>query len=374
MNQTLLKQNQWLDKQLLVCIKAGNVSVWGYNTESHIAYNLNGQVLERQMMPIEELIKYFYSEDDFKRFEEAIESVVKEEVEIATVQIRYKSYITGEYEYIEKEIVGIRDDDGVIRTVIGTHRDITEEVEHRQALQKAKELAETADKFKTQFLANMSHEIRTPLNAIVGFADLLSLQEYETEEEKNSFIELIKLNSDVLLKLVSDILDLTKIESGEVQVYKEKTDLVEFMQCFERNIRQQAEKAGIQLHVQHNYQSLVADIDKCKLERILYNFSSNALKFTPENGKITINYKIINDGIFHVSCSDTGCGIPTCKQDKVFSRFVKLDTFTQGSGLGLSLCQQLIKALNGDIGFESEEGVGSTFWAQAPASVHKMEL
>lgn len=373
MNETLLKQDQWLDKQLLVSVKAGHVGVWGFDTESQMAYNLNGNVLERPIMPLQELIKYFYSEDDFNRFQDAVKSVLNEEVEIATVQIRYKSYITGKYEYVDKEIVGVRDDDGVIRKVIGTHRDVTEEVEHRKALEKAKELAEKADKFKTQFLANMSHEIRTPLNAIVGFADLLSEHEYETEEEQEAYIELIKLNSNVLLKLVNDILDLTKIESGEVDICQEETDIVDFMQRFERNVSKQAEKAQIQFQVRHNYKELVADVDRNKLERVLYNFSSNALKFTPKDGEITINYKIIDENNIYFSCTDTGSGIPESKQDKVFSRFVKLDTFTKGSGLGLSLCQQIMKALNGDIGFESPEGVGSTFWAQAPTQVHKIE-
>lgn len=372
MNDILLKQDQWLDKQLLVSVKAGNVGVWGYDSVSGMAYNLNGNVLEKPIVSLEDLKKYFYSDDDFIRFSNAVSKVLREEVEIAEVQIRYKSYITGKYEYVDKEIVGVRDEDGVIRKVIGTHRDVTEEVEHRKALERAKELAEKADKFKTQFLANMSHEIRTPLNAIAGFADLLSLHEYETEEERESYIELIKLNSNVLLKLVTDILDLTKIESGEVEVYKEKTDVVAFMECFERTISKQAEKAGINFEVKHNYEALIADVDKNKLERVLYNFTSNALKFTPKDGNITVTYRVIDNNLLYISCADTGYGIPKSKQDKLFTRFVKLDTFTKGSGLGLSLCQEIMKALHGNIGFESEEGVGSTFWVEAPTMIHKI--
>jgi len=352
-----------LEKQLTVALKAGNTSVWGLDLDKQEIYNIKGHILESPRMPLEKVKPLFYSDDDLQRFMQAIDDVVSEKVDVAEITVRYKSYVTGNYEYIRKFITAQKNKRGKVVSLVGTHKTITHEVEIRKKLEEAKLKAEESEQFKMLFLASMSHEIRTPLNAITGFSNLL--HEVDDPEERNAYLEIINTNSDLLLTLVNDILDLSKIENGDIQVYEQKVDLVQDMRNFERIAKNLARKKKRCLHidVKHPYQKLVVSIDKEKYHRVLYNFLTNAVKYTHEQGTIEIQYEYKN-GRIHFSVKDNGIGIPDNKKDRVFSRFEKLDHFAQGTGLGLSLCKSLIHNLGGDIGFESEEGKGSIFWAE----------
>ena len=247
--------------------------------------------------------------------------------------------------------------------VLLTVRDITRLKKVQEELEVARRVAEVAGEQKTAFLANMSHEIRTPLNAIVGFAGLLS---NASESERNSYVEIIKGNTNMLLQLVNDILDMSKIEAGTLEFIYSDTDVNQIMRELEGIFRLRLEEADSQVRIVFEPCLPVCFIhtEKNRVSQVLSNFLSNAFKYTKE-GSITLGYKVREDDIYFY-VQDTGAGIPAGKVDKVFERFMKLDAKKQGTGLGLSISRTIIKKLGGEIGVFSEYGKGSTFWFTLP--------
>lgn len=235
--------------------------------------------------------------------------------------------------------------------------DITELKETEMKLTKAKEKAEESDHLKSAFLANMSHEIRTPLNAIIGFSSLL--QEATDSEEKKQYVDIIEENNRLLLQLISDILDLSKIESGTVEMCLGKMEVRQLCMDLISTLRIRTEE-NVELRIAPNLPKLHIISDRNRIHQVLMNFVTNAMKFTSE-GSITLGYEICEKEVkFYVK--DTGIGIEPEKQEKVFERFVKLNSFIPGTGLGLSICQSIVTQLGGKIGLESEPGKGSCFW------------
>lgn len=247
--------------------------------------------------------------------------------------------------------------------VLLTVRDITRLKKVQEELEAAKRVAEVAGEQKTAFLANMSHEIRTPLNAIVGFAGLLA---NASESERNSYVEIIKGNTNMLLQLVNDILDMSKIEAGTLEFIYSDTDVNQIMREQEGIFRLRLEEADSSVRIVFEPCLPVCFIhtEKNRVSQVLSNFLSNAFKYTKE-GSITLGYKVREDDIYFY-VQDTGAGIPAGKVDKVFERFMKLDAKKQGTGLGLSISRTIIKKLGGEIGVFSEYGKGSTFWFTLP--------
>lgn len=241
------------------------------------------------------------------------------------------------------------------RFLLGIIIDITEKERSRIELEQAKE----SDKLKSAFLANMSHEIRTPLNAIVGFSALLAEAEYE--DEKAEFSNIIQTNSNLLLRLIGDILDLSKVEAGMVDFKTERFDMVPYFNELGKSLRQRTINSSVRFIVDNPYSSCIIEFDKGRMAQIITNFVNNALKFTVK-GYVKMGYSCVDGGI-RIYVTDTGIGIPKEKHPKVFQRFEKLNEFAQGTGLGLSICKAITEARGGRIGFESEEGKGSTFWA-----------
>ena len=239
--------------------------------------------------------------------------------------------------------------------------DITQLKETEQMLIKAKEKAEEADRLKSAFLANMSHEIRTPLNAIVGFSSML--EEAEDQEEKHQYITIIEDNNKLLLQLISDILDLSKIEAGTFDIIPERVNAKQLCNDLFQAMQMKA-TPQVELRLKDNLPELTFTSDKNRLYQVLLNFVTNALKFTSE-GSITIDYKIDGNEV-EFSVQDTGMGIEPEKQEAIFSRFVKLNSFIPGTGLGLPICQSIVTQLGGKIGVESEPGRGSCFWFTHP--------
>ena len=239
--------------------------------------------------------------------------------------------------------------------------DITELKETERMLIGAKEKAEEADRLKSAFLANMSHEIRTPLNAIVGFSSLL--EEAEDAEEKHLYATIIEENNKLLLQLISDILDLSKIEAGTFDIIPEQVDAQqlcnELLQAMQVKATEQVE-----ILLAPELPELTFTSDKNRLYQVLLNFITNALKFTSK-GSIVIDYQI-NGNEVRFSVQDTGMGIEPEKQEAIFTRFVKLNNFIAGTGLGLSICQSIVTQLGGKIGVESKPGEGSCFWFTHP--------
>ena len=210
--------------------------------------------------------------------------------------------------------------------------------------------------------ANMSHEIRTPLNAIVGFSDLLMVT--EDQEEKEEFIQIINANNELLLKLINDILDLSKIEAGSVELKYEDFDLAVYFNELAASMHRRVVNPQVRLVPVNPYETCTVRLDKNRLAQILTNFVTNAIKYTSK-GTIEMGYEKIDENI-RLYVRDTGIGIPEDKKDKVFHRFEKLDEFAQGTGLGLSICKAIVEACRGEIGFESEFDKGSLFWAVLP--------
>ncbi|MCA5989671.1 PAS domain-containing protein [Bacteroides thetaiotaomicron] len=239
--------------------------------------------------------------------------------------------------------------------------DITQLKETEQMLIKAKEKAEEADCLKSAFLANMSHEIRTPLNAIVGFSSML--EEAEDQEEKHQYITIIEDNNKLLLQLISDILDLSKIEAETFDIIPERVNAKQLCNDLFQAIQMKT-SPQVELRLKDNLPELTFTSDKNRLYQVLLNFVTNALKFTSE-GNITIDYQIDGNEV-KFSVQDTGMGIEPEKQEAIFTRFVKLNSFIPGTGLGLSICQSIVTQLGGKIGVESEPGKGSCFWFTHP--------
>ena len=245
-----------------------------------------------------------------------------------------------------------------------TVHDITQLKQAEKQLALAKEKAENADLSKSPFLANMSHEIRTPLNAITGFAEILASA--NTEEEKAQYQEIIKMNADLLLQLVNDILDMSKIEAGTLEFVYTKVDINLLLSDLRQLFQMKVNDAGgnIQIIAEPSLPSCSIETDRNRVAQVLSNFTTNAIKFTQE-GTISIGYEA-RDTELYFYVTDTGAGIPADKLPEVFGRFVKLNKDKKGTGLGLSISKTIVNKLEGQIGADSVEGKGSTFWFTIP--------
>ena len=245
-----------------------------------------------------------------------------------------------------------------------TVHDITQLKQAEKELTLAKEKAENADISKSAFLANLSHEIRTPLNAITGFAEILASA--NTEEEKAQYQEIIKMNADLLLQLVNDILDMSKIEAGTLEFVYTKVDINLLLSDLQQLFQMRVNEAGgnIQIIAEPGLPSCTIETDRNRVAQVLSNFTTNAIKFTQE-GNVRIGYKA-RDTELYFYVTDTGTGIPADKLPEVFGRFVKLNKEKKGTGLGLSISKPIVNILEGQIGADSVEGKGSTFWFTIP--------
>ena len=253
--------------------------------------------------------------------------------------------------------------------IIGINYDITELKESEAELIQARDKAEMMDRLKSAFLANMSHEIRTPLNAIVGFSDLL----VETEElsERQEYIKIVRENNDLLLQLISDILDLSKIEAGTFEFTNGDVDVNLLCEDIVRSMGMKA-KGEVELVLDNHLPVCHVISDRNRIHQVISNFVNNAMKFTSE-GSIHVGYKL-KDGELEFYVEDTGIGIEKEQLPHIFERFVKLNSFVHGTGLGLSICQSIVEQLGGRIGVDSEKGKGSRFWFTIPGVIVTEEV
>ncbi|MBO4957337.1 MAG: hypothetical protein J6D40_01090 [Butyricimonas sp.] len=267
---------------------------------------------------------------------------------------------SNEYVWFESFVtVGDRDGEGHPTLLVGGSLLIDERKKMEEELLKAKEAAEISNHLKSAFLANMSHEIRTPLNAIVGFSNVLAYT--EDENERQEYIKIIENNNTLLLQLIGDILDLSKIEAGVFEFVYSKVNLNVLLMEVIRAARLRLKDDSVVVEFVECLPECVICSDVNRLMQVMNNLITNAIKFTAK-GSIRVGYRLREDESLYFYVSDTGCGIPADKLKEVFGRFVKLNSFQQGTGLGLSICESIVTRLGGQIGVMSEVGQGSTFW------------
>lgn len=250
-----------------------------------------------------------------------------------------------------------------LRGVVLKYEDVTRQRQAARELQAAKEAAEKSDRLKSLFLSNMSHEIRTPLNAIIGFSELLA--QTDDPAERQEYAAIVGRNNELLLQLINDILDLSKIEANTLEFVLVQTDVTGLMRTLELSTRQKSNRPGVEIRFETDEEPCTILTDQNRFMQVMTNLLGNAMKFT-EQGSIRFGYRRQADAAWRFYVTDTGRGIPAGKIGDVFKRFVKLDAFTNGTGLGLAISQHIVERLGGRIGVESREGEGSTFWFTLP--------
>lgn len=277
-------------------------------------------------------------------------------------------------EWVEvRAAVDERDANGKPLSLIGTSMTVTQRKEMEEALVQAKVKAEEANTLKSSFLANISHEIRTPLNAIVGFSSLLVSAERGISEEKQEYINIIENNNTLLLQLISDVLDLSKIEAGTMESDYAPIDVHDLFIELEDTFRLRNKKSGICICYHRRTTECVVKADRNRLVQVMMNLMNNAVKFTGE-GSIEFGFDVREDGFLHFYVTDTGCGIPEERLEEIFGNFVKLNSFVQGTGLGLTICRAIVERMGGKIGAVSRLGQGSTFWFTLPYTANEEKV
>lgn len=277
-------------------------------------------------------------------------------------------------EWVEvRAAVDERDANGKPLSLIGTSMTVTQRKEMEEALVQAKVKAEEANTLKSSFLVNISHEIRTPLNAIVGFSSLLVSAERGISEEKQEYINIIENNNTLLLQLISDVLDLSKIEAGTMESDYAPIDVHGLFIELEDTFRLRNKKSGICICYHRRTTECVVKADRNRLVQVMMNLMNNAVKFTGE-GSIEFGFDVREDGFLHFYVTDTGCGIPEERLEEIFGNFVKLNSFVQGTGLGLTICRAIVERMGGKIGAVSRLGHGSTFWFTLPYTANEEKV
>lgn len=345
-------------KELSLALNAGKLSSWNYNIKEGLFCKFDVHIENIEKRSLQSIYESIHP-DDRNKFMALLEAVAhKQKLPENRIILRVLENNATDYRYSSFTYSAVEDEAGNIVVITFIQRDITEDIIYQQNLITAKNKAEEADKLKSTFLANMSHEIRTPLNAIVGFSELLT--ETDDAEEKFEYKQLIETNSEILLKLIGDILDLSKIEVGSIDINRQKLNLCQLCDELYRSFQQRIKNPKVTLKLINPYTKCVANFDKYRFMQIFTNFATNAIKYTPQ-GEIVMGYECM-PGQVRIYVKDSGIGIPEEKKNRIFSRFEKLDTFAQGTGLGLSICKAIADATGGEVGFKSKANIGSEFW------------
>ena len=313
---------------------------------------------------IDSLVDYLAS-SDAQRVRTAMDDLCEGRTSYYHQQYRVKSANVKGLTYWEESYATIadRDVDGNPVKIVGTTMFINDRKEMEAALIAARNKAEESDRLKTAFLANMGHEIRTPLNAIVGFADLLPV--VENEEDRNQLIREIQNNNQKLLRIIDGLVSMSKIEAEAKNLVKSQTNLVEVLSEITQTYMQMVDSQTVVLATQFPYTELMMTTDVAKLRELVDHLMQNAVKFTLK-GSITLGFELIDGEHVRIWVKDTGKGIAEADKERIFERFVKVDEFIPGTGLGLSVAKSHAASLGGTIGVDSRPGEGSTFWVVLP--------
>ena len=352
------------NKRLALSCMAGLIYPWIWdvvNETAELSHVENGEMIHAYIS--HESFTEKIHPDDQQMYRDVVTAFAQGEIESLRLSFRCR-YFSEEYVWLEKigEVYEYGKDGKPLKA-IGILRDITVDKRHEADVQ-AKRLAEESNRMKSAFIANMSHEIRTPLNAIIGFSDLIC--QTDDAEEKEEYIRIVTSNNELLLQLIDDILDLSKIEAGTMDFSYAPTDINELMEDICLQMQQKNQRPEVQIMFTEKEPGCIINTDRLRLSQVIMNLMNNAMKFTSE-GFITLGYRLTRQkDELYFFVKDTGIGIPADQAGKVFERFVKLNTFVKGTGLGLAICRVIIERLGGTIGVETREGKGSCFWFRLP--------
>jgi len=376
---------QQYESELCYLMESCHMRAWRTNFERREIYFYKGLNAMERTMTFSEFRRFFLKEDSLAEddFNFAEEHFSKPQSFMRQMQPLFGN--DEGLHWVQINSIPDYDEEGQLIGSFGILRNVTGMMQKQEQLKKETERANDSGRLKSVFLANMTHEIRTPLNAIVGFSDLL--QSMDGEDEKRELIRIIRKNCDMLLRLIDDILSLSNLDANEMQLVPERIDAANEFDILCQSLTQRIELPGVTFISENPYRSLVTSIDNGRIQQVITNFVTNAIKYTHE-GYIKLGYRIMNrdelatingttgastqNGIY-LYCEDTGSGIPEDKQASVFERFVKLNDYIQGTGLGLSICKAIVEKFDGEIGLMSEPGKGSTFWFWIPVEIEKVE-
>lgn len=368
------KSLEHINHKLSMAINAANMIYWHYDIRKDIF------IIEKMVQEIDPDTGIAY-----KQLRTNILSTLEDELQVVNDDYRdsvrqlFLDMIDGKVNkgYIEYKLSNLRfhnnpdeaweelyaetehDKDNNETSLVGVFFNVTKRKQLEQKLRNARDKAEESNRLKSAFLANMSHEIRTPLNAIVGFSNLLPFA--ESEKERHEFIDIIESNNSLLLQLIDDILDLSKIDAGTLDFSTSEVSVDNIIEDLIQSTIVRNKNENVQILCGPNLPGCMILVSKNRLMQVLINLVNNSMKFT-EKGSITIGYELLaNEGMLKFFVRDTGIGIPKDKLKDIFNRFVQLDNFAQGSGLGLSICNMIIQKMGGNIWVESEFGEWTCF-------------
>lgn len=368
LNEELKERNYKME----LTFKTVGMSYWDFNVETRQYRSFNDPVNDfnpdKAIIP-EDYINAAHPEDT----EQVRENIVSmSSGQINEFSFQYRSRTKWDKDWQTLIITGLpseRDRKGNVIRYTGIAFNNTKWEKMAQELKEMKDRAELSDRLKSAFLANMSHEIRTPLNAIVGFSELMV--DCDDPNEKEEYWRIIESNNELLLRLINDILDLSKIESGIIDRKQVKFNLSQLCNELYTMMLPKITSPDVKLILDNPYPECWIFLDSNRLKQVWMNFLTNAVKHT-RYGHIKMGYSIEKEGIrFYVE--DTGTGIPKKLHNRVFDRFQKLNEFIQGTGLGLAISKAIIEAAGGEVGFNSEPGIGSTFWAWVPCEIFQQD-
>ena len=351
-------------------LKAMKLSTWQMDPRRRMitfSNDFRGEQDEHMIPPdssIDSLVDCLAS-SDAQRVRTAMDNLCEGRTSYYHQQYRVKSPSVKGLTYWEESYATIadRDVDGNPVKIVGTTMFINDRKEMEAALIAARNKAEESDRLKTAFLANMGHEIRTPLNAIVGFADLLPV--VENEEDRNQLIREIQNNNQKLLRIIDGLVSMSKIEAEAKNLVKSQTNLVEVLNEIAQTYMPMVDSQTVVLATQFPYTELMMTTDVAKLRELVDHLMQNAVKFTLK-GSITLGFELIDGEHVRIWVKDTGKGIAEADKERIFERFVKVDEYIPGTGLGLSVAKSHAASLGGTIGVDSRPGEGSTFWVVLP--------
>ena len=353
---------QQYEQELQYLMESCDMRFWRASFANRtITFHKGLSTAEREMT-FDELAEQFFDEE-LRAYYKNPENVERVGAMTRLCKTRPFFHEGREYQWNIFDSVPYRNEAGELTGTYGLIRNVTPLIEKQEQLRRETERANESGHMKSVFMANMTHEIRTPLNSIVGFSDVLPMM--TTPEEKQEIVKVIMNNCDMLLRLINDILAVSTLDSDGIKIMKQEVDFAKTFDEICLSLAERVQTPGVEFIKDNPYETLKAKLDPGRIQQVITNFVTNAVKYT-QQGHIKVGYRKEDNGLY-IYCEDTGAGIPKEAQQKVFERFVKLNDYVQGTGLGLAISKAIVERCNGRIGVNSEgEGKGSTFWMWVP--------